>query len=61
MFDFFGRVICNKCRSRMNLKTINHEINKTSAVFECSNAQCYDDAAPEWRNPRIVVYGQTAA
>jgi hypothetical protein len=61
MFDFFGRVICQKCKSHMMLGTLNTHNGTTQAVFSCSNPACFDESAAEWQSPRQVLFGQQRA
>lgn len=56
MFDFFGRVICQHCKSRMNLETIQRKGELAQAIFQCSNLSCYEKMAANWKRPRVVSY-----
>jgi len=58
MFDFFGRVICQCCKSRMILEQTASRAGINQAVFKCTNLQCYEVEAPGWKQPRNVVYVQ---
>lgn len=59
MFDFFGRVICQHCKSRMNLEMVHRKGEVAQAIFQCSNPTCYETMADDWKRPRAVVYHRT--
>ena len=61
MFDFFGRVICQHCKSRMVLEHIQSRAGTNQAIFRCSNAKCYEEAARTWQPSRRIVYEQQSA
>jgi len=58
MFDFFGRVICQECKSRMLLEQTTSRAGVNQAVFKCSNPKCYEVASSTWKQSRSVVYAQ---